>query len=63
MHPRKAGAADISFVADRVDMAIDGLGLKGPGNHTVDEVADLPTLQTQAERAALLLLRLPGPLP
>ena len=63
VHPRKAGAADISFVADRVDMAIDGLGLKGPGNHTVDEVADLPTLQTQAERAALLLLRLPGPLP
>lgn len=59
VHPRKAGAADISFVADRVEMAIDGLGLKGPGNHTVDEVADLPTLQTQTERAALLLMRLP----
>jgi glutamate carboxypeptidase len=59
VHPRKAGAADISFVADRVDMAIDGLGLKGPGNHTVDEVAILSTLESQTLRAALLLQRLP----
>ena len=59
VHPRKAGAADISFVADRVDMAIDGLGLKGPGNHTVDEIADLDTLESQTLRAALLLHRLP----
>jgi glutamate carboxypeptidase len=59
VHPRKAGAADISFVADRVDMAIDGLGLKGPGNHTVDERANLATLESQTLRAVLLLQRLP----
>ena len=27
--PARAGAADISFVAGRVEMALDGLGLKG----------------------------------
>ena len=56
--PRKAGAADISFVADRVDMALDGLGLMGSGGHTVDEVADLGTLDSQTARAAVLLYRL-----
>ena len=62
VHPRKAGAADISFVADRVDMAIDGLGLKGPGNHTVDERANLATMETQTLRTVLLLQRLPDAL-
>lgn len=56
--PRRAGAADISFVADLVDGAMDGLGLMGSGGHTVDEVADLATLPQQASRAALLLYRL-----
>ncbi|MFK7831065.1 MAG: M20/M25/M40 family metallo-hydrolase [Congregibacter sp.] len=56
--PRRAGAADISFVASRVNAAIDGLGLMGDGGHTVDEVADLRTLPQQAERAAILLYRL-----
>ncbi|GAB5414170.1 MAG: M20 family metallopeptidase [Congregibacter sp.] len=56
--PRKAGAADISFVASRVDAAMDGLGLMGSGGHTVDEVADLRTLPQQTIRAALLLYRL-----
>lgn len=59
VQPRKAGAADISFVADRVEMALDGLGLKGPGNHTVEETAMLDTLESQALRTALLLQRLP----
>ena len=36
--PRRAGAADISFAADHVEMAIDGIGLLGGGNHTPDEV-------------------------
>ena len=58
LDPRRAGAADISFVADRVDMALDGLGLKGPGNHTVDEKADLSTLDSQAVRAGVTLYRL-----
>lgn len=56
--PARAGAADIAFVAGRVEMAIDGLGLKGRADHTVEETADLTMLPVQAKRAALLLLRL-----
>ena len=56
--PRRAGAADISFAAEYVEMAIDGLGLMGKGGHTVNEVADLNTLPQQTKRAALLLYRL-----
>lgn len=58
INPRNAGAADISFVADKVEMAIDGIGLMGSGGHTVDEVADLNTLDSQTIRAALTLYRL-----
>ena len=58
VEPRRAGAADISFVADRVGAALDGLGLMGSGGHTVNEVADLFTLPSQTERAALLLYRI-----
>ena len=56
--PRRAGAADISFAADHVDMALDGLGLMGEAGHTVDEMADLGTLVSQSQRAALLMYRL-----
>jgi glutamate carboxypeptidase len=56
--PRKAGAADISFVANHVDMALDGLGLMGVGGHTVNEVADIDTLASQAKRAAIVMYRL-----
>jgi glutamate carboxypeptidase len=56
--PRNAGAADISFVANDVDMAIDALGLKGKADHTVDETADLRLLPVQVKRAAVLLYRL-----
>ncbi len=56
--PRKAGAADISFVASHVDMALDGLGLMGTGGHTVKEVADMTTFASQTKRAAILLHRL-----
>lgn len=56
--PRKAGAADISFAADHVEMAIDGLGLLGGGAHTPQEYADLRTFRIQAQRLAVLLLRL-----
>jgi glutamate carboxypeptidase len=56
--PRRAGAADISYVAEKVEMAIDGVGLLGHGNHTPDEVADLRTFQSQTQRLAVLLLRL-----
>ena len=56
--PRNAGAADISFTAEHVEMAMDGVGLMGSGGHTVDEVADLRTLPQQTKRVAVLLYRL-----
>ena len=58
VHPRKAGAADISFTAEYVDMAIDGLGLGSSGGHTVNETADPRTVAMQAKRAAVLFYRL-----
>lgn len=58
VNPRNAGAADVSFTADHVDMAIDGLGLMGTGGHTVEETADLRTLPSQAKRAAVLMYRI-----
>lgn len=58
INPRNAGAADISFVADKVDMAIDGIGLMGTGGHTVEETADLGTLDSQTIRAAVTMYRL-----
>ena len=56
--PRRAGAADISFSAAHVDMAIDGIGLMGHGSHTDDETADMSTMHSQTKRAAVLLYRL-----
>lgn len=58
INPRNAGAADISFVADKVEMALDGIGLMGSGGHTVNEVGDLATLDAMTIRAAVLLYRL-----
>jgi len=56
--PGSAGAADVSFTAGLVDMAIDGLGMSGSGAHTVREVADMGSLARQTKRAAILMLRL-----
>lgn len=56
--PRNAGAADVSFTAGLVDMAIDGMGLGGADDHTVDETGDLWTLPIQTKRAAVLIYRL-----
>jgi glutamate carboxypeptidase len=56
--PDRAGAADISFVANHVKMALDGLGLMGSDDHTVKETADLHTLPSQTKRAAVLMYRL-----
>lgn len=61
INPRNAGAADISFVADKVEMALDGIGMMGSGGHTVAEVADLDTLDSQTIRAAITLYRLSLP--
>lgn len=56
--PRRAGAADVSFIADIVPRIIDGLGMKGHGDHTVDEYADMSSFPTQIKRAAVVLSRL-----
>ena len=56
--PDRAGAADISFVANEVKMALDGVGLMGSNDHTVNETADLATLPSQTKRVALMLNRL-----
>ncbi len=56
--PIRAGAADVSFTAGHVDMAIDGLGLGGADDHTVNETGDLRTLPMQIKRAAVLIYRL-----
>jgi glutamate carboxypeptidase len=58
VNPRNAGAADISFAADHVEMAIDGLGLLGGASHTPEEFADLRTYKIQTQRLAVLLYRL-----
>jgi len=58
VNPRNAGAADISFVADDVEMAIDGMGLCGTGGHTIEETANIKYLPIEAKRTAVLLYRL-----
>ncbi|MTI38143.1 M20/M25/M40 family metallo-hydrolase [Fulvivirga lutimaris] len=58
VNPRNAGAADVSFTAGLVDMAVDGLGLSGADDHTVNETGNLNMLPVQAKRAALLMYRL-----
>ncbi|NNF04708.1 MAG: M20/M25/M40 family metallo-hydrolase [Rhodothermales bacterium] len=55
--PANAGAADVSFAANHVDMALDGLGLLGDGTHSAEETADLTTFPMQIKRTALLMHR------
>jgi glutamate carboxypeptidase len=61
--PWKAGAADVSFVAGLVPMALDGIGLAGRDDHTDRETADLRMLPALTKRAALLLYRLSRAIP
>ena len=56
--PGRRGAADVSFVADVVGAALDGLGVVGSGGHTVNETVELETIPLMAKRAAVLLYRL-----
>ena len=55
--PSRAGAADVSFVASKVPMIIDGVGLSGHDDHTEKETADLRMLAPLTKRAALLIHR------
>lgn len=58
VNPLNAGAADVSFTSEYVDMALDGLGMSGSGGHTVNETALVSALPAQAKRAAILMFRL-----
>lgn len=55
--PGARGAADISFVAPYVD-GLDGLGIEGTGAHSLNEEADLRSIERATVRAALLIHRL-----
>ncbi|MDE2620071.1 MAG: M20/M25/M40 family metallo-hydrolase [Sphingomonadales bacterium] len=57
LDPMKRGAGDISFVAQYVDGLV-GLGPYSTGDHAPGETVDVPSLWTQAKRAALLMSRL-----
>ncbi len=59
--PGRRGAADISFVASRVEAGLDGLGAQGSGGHTVRETVNLRSIERAAKRAALLIYRLTRP--
>lgn len=57
LDPMKRGAGDISFVAQYLDGLV-GLGPHSTGDHSPAETVDVPSLWTQAKRAALLMTRL-----
>ena len=57
LDPVKRGAGDVSFVAADVD-ALAGLGPHSSGDHAPGEAVDIPSLWTQAKRAAILMSRL-----
>ncbi|MEL7002725.1 MAG: M20/M25/M40 family metallo-hydrolase [Bacteroidota bacterium] len=58
VHPINAGAADVSFTSGRVDKAIDGLGLSGGKDHTIEEYGNIEMLPVLTKRAAVFLYRL-----
>jgi len=55
--PRGRGAGDISFVSPPLP-GLDGLGLGGKGEHTLNESTDLTTAPELVKRAAVLIHRL-----
>ena len=57
LDPLRRGAGDIAFVAADVDGLI-GLGPASEGDHGPDETVDLPSMDRQAKRAAILMSRL-----
>ena len=58
VNPRDAGAADICFANDWVEMALDGIGLAGADGHTIRETANINYLAIEAKRSAVLIYRL-----
>lgn len=56
--PMRAGAADVSFAAPYIPMALDAIGLAGWDDHTDKETADLRMFGPLTKRAAVFLYRL-----
>lgn len=56
--PAQRGAADISFAAPYVAAAMDGLGVRGAGEHTLDESMEVVSLSEATRQAAILIYRL-----
>jgi glutamate carboxypeptidase len=56
--PMRAGAADVSFAAPYIPMAMDAIGLAGWDDHTEKETADLRMFGPLTKRAALFMYRL-----
>ena len=61
--PMRAGAADVSFAAPYIPMALDAVGLAGWDDHTDKETADLRMFGPLTKRAALFLYRLSSQAP
>lgn len=57
LDPGERGAGDISYISNYVD-ALDGIGVSGPGQHTPNEVINLPSLRRASERAAVMIYRI-----
>ena len=57
LDPGRRGAADVSFVASYVD-CLDGLGVEGRGDHSIDEMVYLTSIPRATQRAAVLIYRL-----
>ena len=57
LDPGDRGAADISFVADRV-AALSGIGPHGRGAHSTEDQLYLKSLLVATARAAVLIYRL-----
>ncbi len=60
LDPLKRGAGDIAFVADKLDGLI-GMGAAGQGAHAPGETLEIPSLERQTKRAAILMSRLARP--
>jgi glutamate carboxypeptidase len=59
MDAANRGAGDLSFVAPYIP-GLDGMGALGTGAHSPQELVNLPTLEMQTARAAVLMVRLAG---
>jgi glutamate carboxypeptidase len=57
LDPGQRGAGDISYISNYLD-ALDGIGVTGPGQHTPNEVINLPSLRRASERAAVMIYRI-----